>query len=842
MQDFSKKGSEALQGLGKTLSFVKTAAVALAGAFALGKVVDEAVQADNAIAKLGISLKLSGEYSRQALADLEAYAGEIQKTTGFTDDMALQSLALAKNLGLTNDSSKALVKTAADLARVTGGSLTDATNQLIGTYSGQLRGLSKLFPALKDYNSEQLKAGAGIELIASKIGGTAEALNNTFGGALQNVRNSSADFLESIGQIITRNPVIIAATKQIALIMQSLAEYFVENRSAISGFLSTLVQGFASAMPAVISTIQILVGTLGVVVKVLAMATIGAVEFLKALMKWDFMRALVQSLISGIAAIAAAIFQLIKLILSVPGVGETFKLAGFDVDAAKASLDSLTDVAFDKVINDQTQSVVDGLDSIGVAAASALDATDAVVENIGNGLSNIKSKAEIFADALKEVGKTTKDALLESLDAMKSIPKEIEKITSEIRKQILQSGTNNPANTVLGMFGLGDLAKDLKDINGNMKSGAMEALAIGTGMGVGNAALQGQNGAKSLISGGTAAIADAFLPGSGQFAGNLMNALMAGPERRAELEDAQRQIADLDKVIQALENDSLVRPLSMAEQSQLEESKRRKQELEELAKNLEESNKKTITYQVREFAKAIPEIIKMLPAVLKDLIKELPGIIVDAIPELIDAFAEALPDIIVALVEAVPKIVEALFRIMPKMIEAQVRAIGTILSKIFSDGIGRMVEEIGRALINLPIQIVNAIIQGLSSALGGGGGVVFGGEGDIGSFENAIGVDLPGYFAKGGIVPPGFPNDTYPAMLSSDEMVLPRPVRYKFQDYMDTMSEGSQGSAVSEAKLDKVISLLEALLVQGQHQSLTIEGKQFAEIIRDVTRRGFRTT
>ena len=29
--------------------------------------------------------------------------------------------------------------------------------------------------------------------------------------------------------------------------------------------------------------------------------------------------------------------------------------------------------------------------------------------------------------------------------------------------------------------------------------------------------------------------------------------------------------------------------------------------------------------------------------------------------------------------------------------------------------------------------------------------------------------------ATGGIVPPGFPNDSYPAMLSSREMVIPAP-------------------------------------------------------------------
>jgi hypothetical protein len=88
---------------------------------------------------------------------------------------------------------------------------------------------------------------------------------------------------------------------------------------------------------------------------------------------------------------------------------------------------------------------------------------------------------------------------------------------------------------------------------------------------------------------------------------------------------------------------------------------------------------------------------------------------------------------------------------------------GEILSSIFKQIVSQILQMIARLIA---MKIVMAIIGGPLGAIGAGAGL-----GNMPAIAPLIGGGALAY--RGGIVPPGYPNDSYPARLSSGEAIVP---------------------------------------------------------------------
>ena len=67
-----------------------------------------------------------------------------------------------------------------------------------------------MIPELKELTKEQLQAGDGIDLLASKFQGLASSQVNTFEGAIARLKNAFGDLQESVGNFVTQSPEIAA--------------------------------------------------------------------------------------------------------------------------------------------------------------------------------------------------------------------------------------------------------------------------------------------------------------------------------------------------------------------------------------------------------------------------------------------------------------------------------------------------------------------------------------------------------------------------------------------------------------------------------------------------------
>jgi hypothetical protein len=127
---------------------------------------------------------------------------------------------------------------------------------------------------------------------------------------------------------------------------------------------------------------------------------------------------------------------------------------------------------------------------------------------------------------------------------------------------------------------------------------------------------------------------------------------------------------------------------------------------------------------------------------------------------------------------------------------------GKNMSEVLGGILKQVISQIMAAIAQmLAMKIIMAFISGGTAALPTSAGAPI--------FKGLMPAPV---FAKGGIVPAGFPNDTFPAMLSSGEMVLP-------QNVIDSITRPSDfsGEVRFEIEGDRLVGILQK---QGKKSSL----------------------
>lgn len=300
-----------------------------------------------------------------------------------------------------------------------------------------------------------------------------------------------------------------------------------------------------------------------------------------------------------------------------------------------------------------------------------------------------------------------------------------------------------------------------------------------------------------------------------------------------------------------------------------------------------------LTQVVGTIVDVLPKIIDALPALIQRALEELPKVIekiLKGLPNIIKSIFNALPQIISSIIEAIPEIILVFLQNIPTIIEAFVEG----FTKMASDpnfatnlmtNLIKALPDLVLAFVKLSPMITMSIIRGLANGLVSGlgpsvkklfsnisfpalkfdaagmeklrdimsGKMLYDKLKDVfkepeflkkledlfGNFQIGGGGGKKWYnLASGGTVPKGFPDDDFPASLTSGEMVVPVDDVSRLQRFLSTYDRGdmtkSQDSGLDMEALAQMINDRPLIV------NLTIGEEQLATAVFNARRRGFR--
>lgn len=824
---------------------------AAASAFAVGKLIDAANAQEDAIANLNAALAQTGNFTEQTSEEFQQLATQIQNTSKIGDEAALQLSALALSFGLNVEQAKLATQAAVNFSAATGKSAVEAVQNLAGSLSGNIGLLGKTIPAVKNLTKEQLINGEAIQLVAKLYDGFAKKTLVTFSAATTQTSNAFGDLLEELGALITKNPVIIATLNVAKGIFVDLAEIVKNNRSEIIKFINKgllfLRDAFVSAIrfigifseaisgiTSIISpVIKIFVNFADVALQSIAFIIKGWKELLRVFdpltgilktlgrefLKFADLASRSVGFVTEKLGSLAGFVGADKLSQSLKNTGGSFReLAASFEDGSENIQNSTFNIANGvAVMSDTTQ------DASNVFTTFANKIDQDLTKSIDDVTKGQENYTKALVDTQKQGNKTTQ-SLRKNNKELQDDSIELIKFQNELREQIQGLGKLSVSDPFVSIAqGLSKIEEKFEQIRPKLTKKqiarfkadleiASKVQIVGIVAGFAKLVTEGAEGAKKLLIGGATLLLDKLLPDLGQAVGPLLEAFAQGP-------DAVRKM--VREFVQALPQ--LILAIVQGAVAFIEEL-------------------------ILQLPNLINGIIVLLPDIINALVLATPTIV----SAFITSFIQGTPQIIATLVEQAPKIALAIISgLIPgfggltdgltnagQSIFKSLKDGGSGVLGALKDGGGFLVQQLtnlgqglykllvgagegvfnflkdggkkifdfvkdaGKEFFNLLLSLPEKIFEGLKNLLsklnpfGSQGflsdipilGDVLGGIGGVIQEVPIVGDLLGGFFARGGVVPEGFPEDTFPARLTSGEFIIDNSLTPKLERFLNQES------------------------------------------------------
>jgi hypothetical protein len=238
--------------------------------------------------------------------------------------------------------------------------------------------------------------------------------------------------------------------------------------------------------------------------------------------------------------------------------------------------------------------------------------------------------------------------------------------------------------------------------------------------------------------------------------------------------------------------------------------------------------------QVRAFAQAIPILIENIIAAIPVFIEEITIGLSRAFVVLAERADVIAINFAKALIAASPTIAIELGKAFAFELPI---ALAQATPKIAENFIENLAKAVPRFIDELIRELKNKIGSAFKGITGGAGDIFSDVIGGIGGFVSGIGGKLG--FAQGGQVikvPTGFPNDSFPARLTSEELVIDRSLTSRLENFLDNGQQQSRG--ITDALLAQILSELRK--ETKVETSINIDQRTFADIILELSRNNAR--
>jgi prefoldin subunit 5 len=218
-----------------------------------GKMIDEAVDAENNLNQLNAALARSGQLTTETSASMQKFATDLMAVSTIDDDVINGQLAIAMNFTKSSTKAQELVRAAADLSSAMKIDLGTAVELLGRSLDGTAGRLNETVPALRGVSEEALKSGAAIEIVGRAFSGAATAEISTYSGAMAQLSNVYGNFAASLGNMIVQNPMVAQSIKEISNAFMGATASIEAGTSSSIGFvnrgISAMISGIRDLIP-----------------------------------------------------------------------------------------------------------------------------------------------------------------------------------------------------------------------------------------------------------------------------------------------------------------------------------------------------------------------------------------------------------------------------------------------------------------------------------------------------------------------------------------------------------------------------------------------------------------
>lgn len=856
MKDFGSRVTRGFKSLLDSLFSVKSLIVGIAGFVVARKMIngisgftDAAAASEDAVNRLNSSLRLAGDYSKDASSDMQAFAAQMQRTTTVAADQALELMSLAKSYGATNEQAKAMTQAAADLSVETGKSIEESLRRLGRSLKGSVGDLGNLGKGFRQLTEDQLKAGAAIDLTIQRFGGSAEAAAQTFSGARTQLATAFGDIKTALGQIITDNPVVIELMQSLKSAFEDLAATITANQDSVRSFVNDIIREVIDLTP---NAVRIL-GGLGKGFISIARAILAASRN-----AMDFYRFIVDggdSVADALKLISNPINAIVIGLTAVKQVGLENALSKQEAEAKKLNLQlfqlrkhweqgRISQEEFHDAARDVRDQMIENRDEV-----SRLTSELKILQDVGQMAAiEIEADTEEFKRKLQEAAQTalkTEDILVRAelgIDAAtEALATRLEGVAAAVKAAPNSKGTgaggpSSPQselpwfekfsnfiseNTPDWVSDIGSAFSEFGDAVSKATPGWVKEMGgsiLGSiGKNIGGGVKGGQAVVGDTIGAGITAMG---IPG-GEMIGGLATQL-AG----ATKEEAKQMAKDFAKGI----TEGVI---ALAENAPI------------FVEALAENAGPIITALVAAGPKLSMALIAESPKIAMSLITQLVegiryqlGKLGEVFTNLGAGFSEGFHKVSQNLIKAVTNFPDAFGRQMPKAVKEFTSAISTAFMDALTEG-GAIVKRIGDSFIEAAKEFVNTLIEKAKDIVraitpgGGGGGYLnqVGGKVSAG-WKNLVGG------ATGGLVGGTGNMDTELFRLMPGELIVDKQRTARLDKAIENIEGGGN---------DEIVALLARILAalsspQTVQSEVRLNERVLADIILQLNKANARLT
>lgn len=176
----------------------------------INEAVKSSIAQEEAINDLNQALRSNGKLTQASSDDLQKFSSALEKNSIFADEVILKASALGAQLGnLSGQQLKDATLAAANLASALGISLDSAMQKIIKSGVDGGTGLKRFGIVVEKGATNAITLANAIGKINDQFGGSALSKTETYAGALAKAGNSYDNLLESIGNFIVKNPLVV---------------------------------------------------------------------------------------------------------------------------------------------------------------------------------------------------------------------------------------------------------------------------------------------------------------------------------------------------------------------------------------------------------------------------------------------------------------------------------------------------------------------------------------------------------------------------------------------------------------------------------------------------------